>query len=239
MRRQVFAPRRTMRAASPYHLLGKAGHGGYCGKRELPSTPSFFSLFEAKVGRFASAVYSRSPSSGAWSFSWACSPCSATCGSWSAWVGFSPGEKRPRLRAGPKVKELEAKRREKSTRPGRRRSHGQARERNKRKSPPDLFRRALIVLLSTRDRSARIIENGSCKPALKPVARGEILNSVPSRPVHVMATAIVRVHRDCRNSRFRVGANNSRSMMLSVSLILTISLGERRRTEQSDSRHRY
>ena len=53
-----------------------------------------------------------------------------------------------------------------------------------------------------------------------------------------MATAIVRVDRDCRNSRFRIGANNSRSMMLSVSAILTISLGERRRTEQSDSRHR-
>jgi hypothetical protein len=57
-----------------------------------------------------------------------------------------------------------------------------------------------------------------------------------------MATAIVRVHWRSRNSRFRVarhdGANNSRLMMSSVSLILTISLGERRRTEQSDSRYR-
>ena len=111
------------------------------------------------------------------------------------------------------------------------------------KSPPELFRRALIVLLSARDRSARIIENGSCKPALKPIARGEILNPIPSRPVHVMATAIVRVHRYSRNSRFRVardgGGNNSRFMMSSVSVIVTISLGERRRTEQSDSRYRY
>jgi hypothetical protein len=113
------------------------------------------------------------------------------------------------------------------------------RRRSKRKSPPGLFRRARIVLLSTRDRSARIIENGSYKPALKPVARGDILNPIPSRPVGVMATAIVRVHWHFRDGRFRVGANNSRSMMLNVSAILTISLGERRRTEQSGSRHRH
>ena len=109
------------------------------------------------------------------------------------------------------------------------------------KSPPGLFRRALIVLLAARDRSARIIENGSCKPALKPIARGEILNPIPSRPVHVMATAIVRVHRYSRNSRFRVardGGGSSRFMMSIVSVILTISLGERSRTEQSDSRYR-
>ena len=88
-------------------------------------------------------------------------------------------------------------------RPGRRRSHvlDRARERSGRKSPPDLFRRALIVPLSARDRSARIIENGSCKPTLKPVARGDILNPIPSRPVRVMATAIVRVHRNSRNRR--------------------------------------
>jgi hypothetical protein len=83
--------------------------------------------------------------------------------------------------------------------------------------------------------------NGSRKPALKPIARGEILNPIPSRPVHVMATAIVRVHRDGRNSRFRIArhdaGNNSRSMMSSVSRILTFSLCERRRTEQSDSRY--
>ena len=125
-----------------------------------------------------------------------------------------------------------------------RRSHvlDRARERSKRKSPPGLFRRALIVLLSARDRSARITENGSCKPARLPIARGEILNPIPSGPMHVMATAIVRVHRRSRNSRFRVarhdGANNSRFMMLSVSVIVTISLGKRRRTEQSDSRYR-
>jgi hypothetical protein len=77
---------------------------------------------------------------------------------------------------------------------------------------------------------------------LEPIARGEILNPIPSRPVHIMATAIVRVHRDSRSSRFRVardgGGNNSRFMMSSVSMILTISLGDRRRTEESDSRHR-
>jgi hypothetical protein len=56
-----------------------------------------------------------------------------------------------------------------------------------------------------------------------------------------MATAIVRVHWDSRNRRFRVardGGGNSRFMMSSVSVILTISLGERSRTEQSDSRYR-
>ena len=57
-----------------------------------------------------------------------------------------------------------------------------------------------------------------------------------------MATAIVRVHWYSRNSRFRIArhdaGNNSRSMMSSVSLILTFSLCERRRTEQSDSRYR-
>ena len=57
-----------------------------------------------------------------------------------------------------------------------------------------------------------------------------------------MATAIVPVHRCSRNSRFRVArdgsGNNSRFMVSSVSLILTISLGERRRTEESDSRYR-
>ena len=39
---------------------------------------------------------SKSPSSIASSFSWACSPCSATCGSWSAWPGFHRLRK-PRL----------------------------------------------------------------------------------------------------------------------------------------------
>jgi hypothetical protein len=39
---------------------------------------------------------SRSPSSSASSFSWVCSPCSATCGSWSAWGGISSAEKGPR-----------------------------------------------------------------------------------------------------------------------------------------------
>jgi hypothetical protein len=91
-------------------------------------------------------------------------------------------------------------------------------------------------------RSAKMIENGSCKPALKPIARGEVLNPVPSRPVNVMATAIVRVHRRSRDSCFRVarhgGANNSRSMMSSVSVIVTVSLGERRGTKHSESRQR-
>jgi hypothetical protein len=128
-------------------------------------------------------------------------------------------------------------------RPGRRRSHvlDRARKRSKRKSPPDLFRRALIVLLSARDRSARIIENARRKRALKPIARGDICHPIPSRPVRVMATTIVRVHRRGRNRRHRVarhdGVNNSRPMMSSVSLILTISLGERRSTEQSNSRY--
>jgi hypothetical protein len=35
------------------------------------------------------------PGSGASSFFWVCSPCSAMCGSWSAWVGFSLAEKGP------------------------------------------------------------------------------------------------------------------------------------------------
>jgi hypothetical protein len=56
-----------------------------------------------------------------------------------------------------------------------------------------------------------------------------------------MATAIVRVHRYSWNGRFRVAGhdtgNNNRSMMSNMSLILTISLGERRRTEQSNSRY--
>ena len=108
-------------------------------------------------------------------------------------------------------------------------------EQSKRKSPPDLFRRALIVLLSARGRSVRIIENGNCKPKLEPVARGDICHPIPSRPVRVMATAIVRVHWDSRNRRHGVarhdGVNNSRPMMLSVPVIVTISLGERRRTE--------
>ena len=131
------------------------------------------------------------------------------------------------------------------SRPGRRRSQGldRAPEQSKRKSPPDLFRRALIVLISARDRSARIIENGNCKPTLEPVARGDICHPIPSRPVRVMATAIVRVHWDSRNRRHGVarhdGVNNSRPMMSNVSVRCAISLGERRRTEQSDSRHRY
>ena len=48
---------------------------------------------------------SRSPSSGVSSFFWVCSPCSATCGSWSAWVGFSPVEKGRDTR-GPKDRSL-------------------------------------------------------------------------------------------------------------------------------------
>jgi hypothetical protein len=52
---------------------------------------------------------SRSPSSGVSSFFWVCSPCSATCGSWSAWVGFSPAKKAS-TGAGPKMKALEGKR---------------------------------------------------------------------------------------------------------------------------------
>jgi hypothetical protein len=98
-----------------------------------------------------------------------------------------------------------------------------------------VVRRALIVLLSARDRSARIIENGSCKLTLEPIARGDICHPIPGRPVRVMATAIVRIHRDSRNRRFRVawhdGGDNSRSMMSNVSRVLTISLGERRSTE--------
>jgi hypothetical protein len=98
-----------------------------------------------------------------------------------------------------------------------------------------VVRRALIILLSARDRSAGITERGSCKPTLKPVARGDVLNTIPGRPVRVMAAAIVRVRGHSRNGRFRVarhdGSNYIRSMISSVPLILTISLSERRRTE--------
>ena len=57
-----------------------------------------------------------------------------------------------------------------------------------------------------------------------------------------MATAIVRVHWDSRNRRHGVarydGVNNSSPMMSNVSVRCVISLGERLRTEQSDSRYR-
>ena len=57
-----------------------------------------------------------------------------------------------------------------------------------------------------------------------------------------MATAIVRIYYDSRNGRYGVasndGVNNSRPMMSNVSVRRTISLGERRRTEESDSRYR-
>jgi hypothetical protein len=82
----------------------------------------------------------------------------------------------------------------------------------------------------------------NCKPTLEPVARGDICHPIPSRPVCVMATATVRVHWDSRNRRHGVarhdGVNNSRPMMSNVSIRGAISLRERRRTEQSDSRYR-
>jgi hypothetical protein len=77
---------------------------------------------------------------------------------------------------------------------------------------------------------------------LEPIARSEIVNPVKSRPVHVMATTVVRVHWRSGGSRYRVarygGGNNTRVMMSRVSVIVTVSLSERRRTEQSDSRYR-